>query len=76
MSTAKNILMIMSDEHRRDAMGTMGHPVVRTPHLDLLGSSGAVFENTYTPSPMCVPARAAIACGDYVHRIRHWDSAT
>ena len=76
MSTENNLLIIMSDEHRRDAMGTMGHPVVLTPHLDALGASGAVFENAYTPSPMCVPARAAIACGDYVHRIRHWDSAT
>ena len=76
MSAAKNLLIIMSDEHRRDAMGVMGHPVVQTPHLDALAATGAVFDNAYTPSPMCVPARAAIACGDYVHRIRHWDSAT
>ena len=76
MKKPHNILIVMSDEHRRDAMGVMGHPVVQTPHLDALGARGAMFENAYTPSPMCVPARAAIACGDYVHRIRHWDSAT
>ncbi|MGI9391389.1 MAG: sulfatase-like hydrolase/transferase [Boseongicola sp.] len=76
MSTAKNLLIIMSDEHRRDAMGLMGNPPIQTPHLDALGAGGAVFKNAYTPSPMCVPARAAIACGDYVHRIRYWDSAT
>ncbi len=70
-----NLLVIVSDEHRRDAMGCMGHPIVRTPHLDALAKRGAVFENAYTPSPMCVPARAAMACGDYVHRIGHWDSA-
>lgn len=73
---AKNLLIIMSDEHRRDAMGCMGHPIVKTPHLDALAARGAVFENAYTPSPMCVPTRAALACGDWVHKIRHWDSAT
>ncbi len=72
---AKNLLIIVSDEHRRDAMGCMGHPIVQTPHLDALAARGAVFENAYTPSPMCVPARAAMACGDHVHRIGHWDSA-
>lgn len=71
-----NLLVIVSDEHRRDAMGCMGHPVVKTPHLDALAARGALFENAYTPSPMCVPARAALACGDHVHRLGYWDSAT
>lgn len=75
-SKAKNLLVIISDEHRRDAMGCAGHTIVQTPNLDKLASRGCVFENAYTPSPMCVPTRAALACGDYVHRIRHWDSAT
>lgn len=73
---AKNFLVIMSDEHRRDAMGCMGHPIVKTPNLDRLANQGTLFTNAYTPSPMCVPTRAAVACGDYVHRIRHWDSAS
>ena len=73
---ASNLLILISDEHRRDAMGCAGHPVVRTPNLDALAARGAHFTNAYTPSPMCVPTRAAIACGDHVHRIRHWDSAT
>lgn len=73
---AKNLLVIISDEHRRDAMGCAGHPIVQTPNLDKLASRGCLFENAYTPSPMCVPTRAALACGDYVHKIRHWDSAT
>lgn len=72
----KNLLVIISDEHRRDAMGVAGHAIVQTPHLDALAARGTRFTNAYTPSPMCVPARAALACGDYVHRIRHWDSAT
>ena len=74
--TPKNLLILISDEHRRDAMGCMGHPIVKTPNLDALAARGAVFENAYTPSPMCVPTRAALATGDWVHNIRNWDSAT
>lgn len=76
MTSRKNLLVLISDEHRRDAIGCAGHPLVKTPHLDALAARGTLFENAYTPSPMCVPARAAIACGDHVHRIGHWDSAT
>lgn len=71
-----NLLIVISDEHRKDAMGCAGHPMVKTPNLDALAARGAHFTNAYTPSPMCVPTRAAIACGDHVHKIRHWDSAT
>lgn len=72
---SENLLILVSDEHRRDAMGCMGHPVVRTPNLDALAARGAVFENAYAPSPICVPTRAALATGQYVHRTGHWDSA-
>lgn len=71
-----NFLILISDEHRRDTMGCTGHPVVKTPHLDALAARGTLFENSYTPCPMCVPTRAALACGEYVHRTGYWDSAT
>ena len=57
-------------------MGCAGHPLVRTPHLDGLAARGTHFTNAYTSSPMCVPTRAALACGDHVHRTGFWDSAT
>lgn len=76
MTRAKNLLIIISDEHRKDAMGCAGHPVVRTPNLDALAARGTLFENAYTPSPMCVPARAALATGRHVHQCGNWDSAT
>ena len=47
----KNLLVIISDEHRKDAMGNAGHPHVKTPNLDALAARGTVFENAYTPSP-------------------------
>lgn len=70
-----NLLILVSDEHRRDAMGCAGHAIVKTPALDRLAADGVRFANAYTPSPMCVPTRAAIATGDYIHRTGHWDSA-
>ena len=74
-ATHRNLLILCSDEHRRDALGCMGHAHVKTPHLDALAARGTIFQNAYTPSPMCVPARAAMATGQPVHRIGAWDSA-
>ncbi len=72
---AKNLLLIMSDEHDPRFMGVSGHFVVETPSLDRLAESGTRFTNAYTPSPICVPARASFATGRYVHDIGYWDNA-
>lgn len=71
----QNVIVIMSDEHDPRIMGCAGHPVVQTPHLDGLARRGVRFTNAYTPSPICVPARAAFATGHRVHQTRHWDNA-
>ena len=73
---AKNLLVIISDEHRFDSLGRFSKGMIKTPHLDALAADGTQFARAYTPSPMCVPARAALACGTYVHQNRFWDSAT
>ena len=75
--TAKqsNLLVIMSDEHQSRAMGCAGHPFVKTPNLDALAARGVRFSNAYTPSPICVPARASFATGLPVHKTRLWDNA-
>ncbi len=70
-----NLLIIMSDEHQARAMGCAGHPFVQTPHLDSLAARGIRFTDAYTPSPICVPARASFATGRYVHVNRLWDNA-
>ncbi len=70
-----NLLIIMSDEHQARAMGCAGHPFVKTPNLDALAARGVRFCDAYTPSPICVPARAAFATGRYVHVNRLWDNA-
>ena len=70
-----NLLIIMSDEHQARAMGCAGHQFVQTPHLDALAARGTRFTNAYTPSPICVPARACFATGQPVHKTRLWDNA-
>lgn len=71
----KNLLILMSDEHASDALGFRGHPLVQTPNLDRLAGRGTSFTSAYTPSPLCVPARAAIATGLNIHEISAWDNA-
>ena len=76
MSVApKNLLFIFSDEHNRDMLGCYGHPVVKTPNLDRLAARGVRFTDAYCNSPICVPSRASLATGRYVHEIRAWDNA-
>lgn len=70
-----NLLIIMSDEHQARAMGCAGHPFVKTPNLDALAAKGTRFTDAYTPSPICVPARASFATGRYPHQNRLWDNA-
>lgn len=72
----QNLLFILSDQHNPEVMGCAGHPVVKTPNMDRLAREGIRFTNAYTPCPICVPARASLATGRYVHEIRFWDNAT
>ena len=69
-----NLLFILSDQHSRDCSGSYGHPVVSTPHLDRLAEQGTRFLRAYTNCPICVPARASLATGRYVHQVRYWDN--
>ncbi|MCC5807857.1 MAG: sulfatase-like hydrolase/transferase [Opitutales bacterium] len=62
-SKTPNILFLMDDQHRFDVAGFMGNPVVRTPTLDRLAADAVVFDNAYTPSPICVPGRQCIMSG-------------
>jgi len=67
-----NVIVVMTDELRRDCVGAYGNPHIQTPHLDALAARGLRFDAAYTPSPICVPARASIATGRYVHETRCW----
>lgn len=58
-----DILLIMPDQMRGDCLSLLGHPVVRTPHLDDLARAGACFTRAYTTVPSCIPARHSLLTG-------------
>lgn len=58
-----NILLINADQLRSDCVGYSGIRPVKTPNLDALAAESVVYENAFTPLPVCAPARQAILCG-------------
>ena len=61
--TPKNLLFIIVDQQRYDALSIAGNPIVKTPNLDKLARQGAYFKNAYTPVAVCGPARSSILTG-------------
>ncbi len=74
MPKPANLLFILSDEHNPRVLGCAGHPMIKTPHFDRLAARGVRFTDAYCNSPICVPSRASLATGRYVHQIRFWDN--
>ena len=72
---ATNLLLIMADEHSKRVLGCYGNDRIETPNLDALAARGAMFDAAYTPCPICVPARASMQTGRYVHETGHWSNA-
>ena len=62
-----NVLVLMSDHHRFDALSFLGNPLANTPNLDRLAERSVRFENCYNQSPVCAPARHSLATGRYAH---------
>lgn len=59
----KNLLMLVADQHRADALGCAGKYNIKTPNLDALAADGVRFSNAFTPLPVCAPARQSMLCG-------------
>jgi uncharacterized sulfatase len=60
--------MIVSDDQAWTDFGFMGHPVVKTPHLDLLAAEGTAYPNAYVPTSLCRASLATILTGQYAHQ--------
>jgi len=60
-----NIIFLLADDMRWDAMGCMGNRFVRTPHLDRLAAQGVLFENAFVTTSICAPNRACILAGQH-----------
>jgi choline-sulfatase len=75
MPAPANLLVLLSDNHNRGLAGCYGHPKATTPNLDRIAGRGVRFLNAYAASPLCCPARAAIATGRFPHQTGFFDNA-
>ncbi len=71
-----NIIFILTDDQRWDALGIMGNPVIQTPNMDKLASAGILFQNTYVTTAISCVSRASILTGQYEsrHKIHDFDT--
>ncbi len=65
-----NVILLMADQLRADALGFAGNPIVRTPNLDRLAARGVIFEQAYVQCPVCMASRAALHTGRYPRSLR------
>lgn len=75
MKGPTNILFLLGESHAPDLLHAAGNPYIQTPNLDALAARGLLFDAAYCASPLCVPARAAIATGRFPHESGYWDSS-
>ncbi|MEW4530179.1 sulfatase [Maioricimonas sp. JC845] len=73
-ATPRNVVFILSDDHRYDAMSFMGHPFAKTPHMDAMARNGAHLKNAFVTTSLCSPSRASILTGLYTFRHRVIDN--
>ena len=73
----RNIIYILSDDHRYDAMGFLkAQPWLETPNLDRLAMEGVHFKNAFVTTALCSPSRASVLTGVYAHKHRIVDNNT
>jgi arylsulfatase A-like enzyme len=66
-SPRPNIVFILIDDLRWDELGCVGHPYIKTPHIDRIAKEGALFRNAFMTTPLCSPSRASFLTGQYAH---------
>lgn len=64
-----NLVFLMTDNQRRDALGCYGNPVIKTPNIDRLAAQGFRFTNAFCTTSICAATRASILTGR--HRRSH-----
>lgn len=60
-----NIIFILTDDHRWDALGYAGNKIIQTPAMDKLAGEGVYFRKAFVTTPICAASRASILCGMY-----------
>jgi N-acetylglucosamine-6-sulfatase len=75
-TTPRNVVFILSDDHRYDALGFMGHSIVKTPNMDRIAQRGVHLRNAFVTTSLCSPSRATILTGLYAHQHKVVDNNT
>ena len=65
---APNVLYIISDDQAWTDYGFMGHPQIKTPHLDKLSRESVLFDRGYVPTALCRPSLVTLINGQYAHK--------
>ena len=75
-TSRRNIVFILSDDHRYDFMGFMknGPAFLETPNMDRMARQGAHLANAFVSTSLCSPSRASILTGQYMHHHRIVDN--
>jgi N-acetylglucosamine-6-sulfatase len=63
-----NVMFIIVDDLRYNALGCMGHPFLKTPNIDRIAAEGARFQNFFVPTSLCSPSRGSFLTGQYAHK--------
>ncbi len=73
----RNVIYILSDDHRYDAMGFLkSQPFLQTPQMDRMAREGVYFPNAFVTTALCSPSRASVLTGTYAHKHRIVDNNT
>ena len=64
---APNVLFVICDQMRADALGMLGNPNAKTPNLNALAAGGVLFDRCTSTNPVCVPSRKSMFTGLYPH---------
>ena len=70
----RNVVFILADDHRYDAMSFLDHQFARTPHMDSMAENGVHLKNAFVGTSLCSPSRASILTGLYTFRHRVIDN--
>lgn len=71
-----DIIVFLTDQWNPRMLGCGGDAVISTPNIDRLAADGTRFPNSYTTSPVCMPARCSLASGRYPHNTGLWFNMT
>jgi len=72
----KKVLFLSADQWRHECLSILGHPLVKTPHLDALAQEGTLFKRHYTVCSPCGPSRASLHTGLYLMNHRSGRNGT